>query len=440
MFATFYDVSKAKPKKQKEDPFAAFDKASDENVVAKEDLSSSKGFNITSNDLKQGTTLDKVLGGGFKKIDIFNSGFKGSDPNDPFPSGVIDEETDHASERGGYGYEDFEILETENEEEAFGESTGGLGRKQSRKHIRTEREITEDNENHQEIREKINKKYKHKVLVLKHKFNKVYRSPEPFSNYSSDFSKDIEEPQKSERRYRNMESPTENLGSSQFQNNLKEINYNQTHSVILRGTDSRSLSPSEGRVRIDIEKRIEKIQGSYYDGYRSNKANASNQMNGSRQNFHKNENNNPFRNSKTRFKKTMHNERQRENSVEDYTNRSTNPGNVNEKIYYKEENASKMRTTGMKQSFVNAYGADVEREKRQKAAMMGSESNRMRDTGTRFHPGKIGLQGFSQKQVLENNRIAERIRQHEQEMLDKYSNKRQLNQDESKIFSRYIVC
>lgn len=37
-------------------------------------MSSSVGFKLNSGEIKQGITLDKVLGAGFKKIDIFNSG------------------------------------------------------------------------------------------------------------------------------------------------------------------------------------------------------------------------------------------------------------------------------------------------------------------------------------------------------------------------------
>ena len=420
MSATFYESSSVKPKNQKQDPFAAFEKPPVENKEEKDNLISSKGFTITTNDFKQGTTLDKVLGGGFKKIDIFSSSFKSSEIGDPFPAGPIGEETD-PDNNGGYNYESFEILETENEEEAFGESNGGLSRKQSRRRGRASVPDFQETGLHNEIRDKINKKYKRKAPSMKPKKSRVYRSPEPFANEQPDFCKDSEDSfgrQKSGRFY------SDEILENGSESNLKEIQYNQNYGILTKDKVSKSISPREGRGRIETEKREQGFQGSFYDGNKSSQGNLKLQYNGSRQNFHKNENNNQFRTSNTSFKKTMYEERSRESSVDEYGYRRDD---MKERTFAKQDMVVKMRTSGMKQSFVNAY----EREKPQKTQMSGASSNKMRDTGTRFHLDKIGLHSFNQKNPLENNRIAERIKQHEQAMLNKYaSNKRHPNQDE----------
>ncbi len=430
--ATFYDVSNQKSKNAKQDPFAAFDKPDITPFNSKEDkteLSSSKGFNLTTNDLKkQGVTLDKVLGGGFKKIDIYDSSFKGPDNPDLFPSGVIaDDPDEQLHDNGGYNYESFEILESENEEELNNESNSGIGRKQSRKRGRTMADNFPQSIPFNEITEKINKKYKHKVPVpaMKHKLGRAFRSPEPFANH--EFVNLGEEQPEQAKSNRNNTNPEEYDDAGMGYINKKRT-YNQTHTPFAKETDSRSLSPFAGRDRDSFGQKQEQFQGSFYNAKDRNREKGK-QFNSSRQNFKKNETSNQFRTSKTGFKKTFY-EEQREGSYEEY-NLRPNANPAREKLNLNEDPYSRMRGSDMKQSFVSAYGIDSEREKRQKPPV-GSESSRMRDTGTRFHNGKIGLKNYPQQNAFENNRIAERIKQHEQEMLEKYTGKRFVHQDDRK--------
>ena len=428
--ATFYDVSTQKSKAAKQDPFAAFDKPDISPFNNKEgntEFSSSKGFNLTSNDLKkQGVTLDKVLGGGFKKIDIYDSSFKGPDNPDLFPAGVLEGDPDEQlHENGGYNYESFEILESENEEELNNESNSGIGRKQSRKRGRTMAGDYPQSNPFNEITEKINKKYKHKVPVpaMKHKLGRAFRSPEPFANH--EFVNLGEEQSEQSKSNRNNTNPEEydDAGAGFM---TKKRGYNQTHTAFVKETDSRSLSPFAGRDRHSYGQKQDEFQGSFYNAKERQRERSNNQYNSSRQNFHKNETGNQFRTSKG-FKKTFY-EEQREGSYEEY-NLRPNAHAARDKI--NEDPYGRMRDT--KQSFVSAYGIDSEREKRQKPpGVVGSESSRMRDTGTRFHNVKIGLKSYQQQNAFENNRIAERIKQHEQEMLEKYAGKRFGNQDDRK--------
>ena len=434
MSATFYNVSNSKSNNQSEDPFAAFDKPANENNT---EMTSSKGFNITSSDLKkQGITLDKVLGGGFKKIDIFSRGFKGTESSDLFPSGHLGAEIDDKnSENEGKNYDSFEILETENEEEQNNDSPNGFGKKQSRQsRKKTQVDDTSpvaDGNSYNEITEKINKKYKHRIQTVRPKMNKMYRSPEPFTNQEFiDPNEEIAEPLKSDRNPERPERPA-TRGRGQHQNpNVKS--YSVSHAESGRNPDSRSVSPNDGRGR-NYPNKTDVMQVSFYNGNRSGKPTTNEQMNASRQNWNsKGESANQFRISKIGFKKTVYDGQFRENTGEDH-NAKSNANHISERAYVREE-GNKTRASEAKQGFINAYGVDPERERRQKEQALAAESSRMRDTGTRFHPGKTGFQGYSQKNPLENNnRIAERIRQHEQEMLSKYSSKRYTNQNDRKI-------
>ena len=110
----------------------------------------SVGFMFHENDIRQGVTLDKVFGGEFKKINIFDT--KQDTLNDkeifPEPEGTID------SMR--CKYQSYEILETENEEDVESRQT-------ERKRNKTKQTPTAQGSNiHQttEVLDKIQKKYK----------------------------------------------------------------------------------------------------------------------------------------------------------------------------------------------------------------------------------------------------------------------------------------
>lgn len=75
---------------------------------------SSLGFKLDENLLKKGVTLDKVFGGEFKRINVFDNRKVSNDAQDVFPDPEPDGETNREDK---YKFESFEILETENEED-----------------------------------------------------------------------------------------------------------------------------------------------------------------------------------------------------------------------------------------------------------------------------------------------------------------------------------
>lgn len=130
-----------------------------------EAMSSSVGFRLTTGEIKKGVTLDKVLGAGFKKIDIFDANLKEFENNGFLPISVIDEKINEMSEvEEKYGYESFEILETENEEEGNPESQHsqrGYKHKEEKKEYKERPRIDQADEvKNNEILDKIQKKYK----------------------------------------------------------------------------------------------------------------------------------------------------------------------------------------------------------------------------------------------------------------------------------------
>lgn len=154
-----------------------------------EAMSSSVGFRLSSGEIKKGVTLDKVLGAGFKKIDIFDANLKEFENKSFLPPHIIDEKINEMSDVDGdegdekYAYESFEIVETENEEEGNPESQQGH-RNQARKEYkdRPKFDATDEIKNN-EILDKIQKKYKSsKSKQLYKKKSKLFMKPSPGGN------------------------------------------------------------------------------------------------------------------------------------------------------------------------------------------------------------------------------------------------------------------
>ena len=90
------------------------------------------GFKIEEDDLKKGITLDKLFGGDFKKINIFDAKRNNGNIDDVFHvTSNIENDTIRAEK---YRYESFEIIETENEEDVESRQT------QRKKNIKQQRE------------------------------------------------------------------------------------------------------------------------------------------------------------------------------------------------------------------------------------------------------------------------------------------------------------
>ena len=118
-------------------------------------ISSSAGFAFSDHEIKQGITLDKLFGGEFKKINIFDmkSDALTSKEIFPDPEGTLD------STRCKYDH--YEIVETENEEDVESRQT------QRKRSKNRNTETTEPNNNNGnravEVRNKIQKKYQRSV-------------------------------------------------------------------------------------------------------------------------------------------------------------------------------------------------------------------------------------------------------------------------------------
>lgn len=116
-------------------------------------VSSSAGFAFSEHEIKQGITLDKLFGGEFKKINIFDMKSDALSNKEifPDPEGTLD------STRCKYDH--YEIVETENEEDVESRQT-------QRKRSKTRQtETTESNQGTRvvEVKNKIQKKYQRSV-------------------------------------------------------------------------------------------------------------------------------------------------------------------------------------------------------------------------------------------------------------------------------------
>ena len=120
-------------------------------------MSSSMGFNL-NNDFQKGMTLDKVLGGGFKKISIFDAGL------DEFADKVVVKKSNRASTPDQEEEsKNFDIAETEEEEDGVAEFYQGTPYKNKPK----DGPAIEDkirNEDNPEVMDKIQKKYKTRTV------------------------------------------------------------------------------------------------------------------------------------------------------------------------------------------------------------------------------------------------------------------------------------
>ena len=425
LFATFYEGSKPKPSKaEKPPPFDASNKPKfEDSKQSSSEMSSSKGFSITENDLRQGITLDKVLGGGFKKVNIFNGAPKQSETADLFPTPARNNANDISIEDTGIRYDSFEILESDNEEEHGGESRNQASRKkQGSRKARKEVVQAESNQNHEQIRDKINKKYKYKMSTVKQKFRQSQRSPEPFTN--DECSKDDPGSDSARQGRVNANSIDESLTTMPSSSRTKNSHHNHLPASKLSELDSRSLSP-----RADYDGVGNRYHGSLTSETQSSKSNLHEQFNGSRKSFYKsgNDGNNTFRTSMNGFKRSSYEQGWRDNNNDSGRNRSTqySLGKTSNGDGF----SHPMSLTIKKQGFAQAYGMEIEKDRPNKTQAMFEK--KMRDTGTRFHD-KLNFGHFDQKGPIESNRIADRIKQHEQDMLNKYANKKLSSYDDSK--------
>ena len=156
-------------------------------IKPNEGFDSSKDFQITNNEIKNRITLDKVLGSGFKKIDIYDANLKEFENKEFYQSGSMfgDKINKISDSEAGYEYDDFEILESENEEDPKNESNNYTRDVSTKRQKQEDRSVDMKNSTFvqndiDDIRDRINKKYKskHKVTIFKKNTFKTAKSSE----------------------------------------------------------------------------------------------------------------------------------------------------------------------------------------------------------------------------------------------------------------------
>lgn len=427
MSATFYEQPKSTktkpsaPQKKAEDLGKSSNAhASDAPANQQEQMISSKGFFINTDDLKNGVTLDKVLGGNFKKIDVFGttSTCKEFEAPEFFPSHVIDEKINELSEpEDGYPDESFEILETENEEDVNQSNAGKKNRGKFSKGTDRERLNDSFDLKNKDICDRINRKYKHKSTKAQNRMRANTRSPECFSSSTTNTQPDAQGNEDAETFIeRRAVAPKKPYGKENFDKeirnlivgNLREMNFNKTANRSNKNNESKSLSPKipgTRQSRFQMTFQVDPKENAK-ESFKQNP-----QLSATRKTFNKdskNETSNPFRIS---------------------TNNFANKANQEEAEYEREDNAHTK-----KQGFIQAYGMDNERDKNFKTQMsFGIDpGTKMRGTGTKFFPDKTGFKNFEIKNPIEQNRVADRVQQRGEEMLEKYSNRKAVEPTESK--------
>ena len=382
-----------------------------------EKMFSSTGFTLNTGELKQGLTLDKVLGGGFKRIDIFSNptnDFNEFEAPELLPQHILDDKINDLSDpEEDARYKSFEIVETENEEEANGDSPQKNQAKTIKGNTKKPKYESEpqDEERDQDIRERINRKYRHKPNRTYYKpTRKSSRSPESFStNDNPSFKEDEGNENLEERGRANMQpKPSGSQHRKQeirafIAKNLREIDANRNcHST--KGTESRSVSPeSLGGSRQS------RFQNTFFQGSKNKTKdgfnNSTKQYSLTRQTFHKdskNENTSPFETSFNGFNKGRGREKERLTSLD------------------------------KKQGFAQSYGLDPDRGQHYKTySTFNGDDDKQRSSGSKFFGSKSNLRAYELKNPKEHNQIADRIKQHENAMLEKYSNKKLVEQHES---------
>ena len=112
-------------------------------------------FNVAVNNIQKGDTLDKLFGSGFKQISANNLGLISKNKEDLFPSEAILEADNTKNFR--HSYDQFEILEAENEEDLNTQRCGGSTKRQN---LNASISELDNLLKCDKIREKINQKYR----------------------------------------------------------------------------------------------------------------------------------------------------------------------------------------------------------------------------------------------------------------------------------------
>ena len=372
-------------------------------------MTSSMGFKIEVNDIQEGATLDKVLGAGFKKINIFNSR-----EGVFFPLGDL--KGDMKRKSANYMYENFEILETENEEEQPSQSRSSFRKQCSRN---GERPLSSNKKNlfiESEISDKINKKYKNKLLTVSHQLSKLIGNINSFD--------DVQDKEEIVHT-----SETNSRDSGIKGNEDSTTLASRKFSVKRKNKGSNSQTSRKIKVYAGLS---ETFRDSNVDKERITKDNFNNQQKmAEHQGQH--EDSKQFRASMKNFRKTMYTDRHKNGSVGDLSEKYDESRKTN----LQGEAKSKLRASVANWNPLNGYTKVIERNNDIRY-IFGTKTPQMRSTEINFHGEKPGQKKHSKHFSFTNNLITERIMQHEQELLDKYSHKKLLNQTERNFYRGLI--
>ncbi len=368
-----------------------------------EQSSINKSSLFSNVDFKQGITLDKVLGGQFKKIEICDKSIKEFEKQDH--DGLKERRNENTEfEEKEYQYESFEILETDDEEDTISD----IHRSKEEKEMKYSQRkgIAEVQENH-EVLSRIQNKYKSsKPKFLPKTKQKGLRSRSPLREKVEEINTEGEQLKEREemnkRRERISSTRTESKSSSpkfgygQYPLRFPSFVYDQVQSQ----NDVTPPASSDPATK-------ELMKNSSSPGQFATQTQTS------------------FRGGGNSFQTTNENFR-----------------NTNEKF----------RTSIMKKTFYKPMGNMNPSlvgfgEKDQIFERTGSRSNslavtmRQVDNSTKFQIEKPSGQNLEQKFMRETRMITEKIKQSEKEMMDKYAKMFKLDHKESKkyIFNGLLI-
>lgn len=355
------------------------------------------GLEMVSNngDLKPGLTLDKVLGGSFKKIDLFDTNLKEFERQGSYTDDIIEEKTNEISDTDAkeYQYESFEILETDDEDEASEIQKDEPTKDGAR--ANQQRGSNEYPENH-EILSKIQNKYKSSKpkFLPKNKLKGFrVRSPLKENRPDTDFNVNANQEREKEsrgegtKRKRDLTPTRSESESPKFGSSL-----NTNKAPPMRFNNSKGFSEIPHLMSNETEQR--------------NLDSPCDSQNGLRRTS-----NNPFSTTKENFRTTSEKFRT----------------TMMKKTFYQKNSIPTNPTSGV---YEEEQEQDYELEK------VGGRSHSLAgplkptENMAKFYEGKGFGNGLEQKFLRENKMMTDKIKQSEKEMMDKYAKMFKLNQHE----------
>ena len=368
-------------------------------------MSASTGFSFMKSDLKKGITLDKVFGGGFKKIAIFDAGLSEFKDNIITEDRVKKKTTRLSTSIDEEEFKQFDIVETENEEDCNLDSREDLQYKSKAKEPELE-ERPSINENTQ-IMDKIQMKYKPKKTKMIYRRKSKIIPKNEFSTEKGDIESNEHDVQNEEILTCDMDKGREsalgrNESKSMSPKMANEMKKNRFQSLV---PDKQKFIASNTKYGMPNEifyglKRVP------YD----------------MQNDSKSQTQNRFRISTNKFKSTKENlKTESDDSRSSYTKKPLQIKALLNDFNYANEFTKERRTE-----------QDAERSTSRSSSIVNTE--KIMENIKRMHGEKLGKHHIEQKLSRENRMITEKIKKAEQDIMQKYSKMFHFNNEESKLF------